>query len=271
MSIFINNRQGSRLSVATRGDKNHVAVVFSNALGTDKNMWSKVIEELCGDYYCISYDTRGHAASDDVAQTTLANLAEDVIDILDALAIDKAHFCGISMGGLTAQYLALHAQERMLSISIANSAARIGSQESWSSRAALVEQQGLAELADSTHTRWFSSDYDYLADDLAIETIARLRQTSATGYASACRALAAADLRAEIKNIHVPTLIIAGSNDPITTVADGEFLQQQIVGSQLKTIAASHLSAVEHAEAFSQLLRDFFQAQAAKVSPSTVA
>jgi 3-oxoadipate enol-lactonase len=262
VSIVINNRQGSALSVATKGQPSQPAIVFSNALGTDKNMWSAVIEDLSADYFCISYDTRGHAASAVNPDTTLANLAEDVLDILDALGIAKAHFCGISMGGLTAQYLALHAPERLLSISIANSAARIGSQEGWHSRALSVRAQGLSELADSTHNRWFSSDFAYQHDALSLETIARLRQSSAEGYAIACGALAEADLRQQIDQIHLPTLIIAGSADPITTLADAEFMQQHITGSQLQTIAASHLSAVEQPQAFAQILKGFITALA---------
>ncbi len=86
----------------------------------------------------------------------MQNLAEDVVDILDALSVEKAHFCGISMGGITGLWLAIHHPERFLSITVANSAAKIGQAEAWLSRAESVEQNGLAELVKTTHTRWFS-------------------------------------------------------------------------------------------------------------------
>jgi 3-oxoadipate enol-lactonase len=128
-------------------------------------------------YQVVTYDTRGHGASAVIDTTTLSNLAEDVVDILDALKIEKAHFCGISMGGITGLYLAIHHAERFLSVTIANSAAKIGTAEAWNSRAASVEQNGLAELVKTTHTRWFSEHFDYAHDVLAQKTIQSLSIT----------------------------------------------------------------------------------------------
>jgi len=77
------------------------------------------------------------------------------------------------------------------------------------------------------------------------------------GYANCCEALAKADVREQLKDIKVPVLVIAGTQDPVTTVADGEFMQQQIPQSKLAEIDTSHISNVEQPEAFNKILKDF--------------
>ncbi len=121
MMIKISNRQGHQLAVQTSGLKDAPVLMFSNSLGTDHGMWQAQVAAFAEHYQVITYDTRGHGDSDVIADTTLQNLAEDVVDILDALTIEKAHFCGISMGGITALELAIHHAERFHSITVANS------------------------------------------------------------------------------------------------------------------------------------------------------
>lgn len=256
---MINNRQGQPLAVQVQGPQDAPAIVFSNSLGTDNTMWMPQIEALKADFKIVTYDTRGHGQSAVIDQTELQHLGEDVIDILDALNIDQAHFCGISMGGMTALWLGIHRPERFYSITVANSAAKIWTAEGWNARAASVEATGLSDLVSTTHTRWFSEKFDHQASALAQNTIRSLANTPAQGYANACRALAGADLRESIAKISIPTLIIAGEADPITTVSDAEFLHQYIQNSQLKTLDASHLSNIEQPEAFTQVFGQFIR------------
>ncbi|WP_343596143.1 3-oxoadipate enol-lactonase [Acinetobacter sp.] len=260
MNITITNRQGKHLAVYVEGLEHAPTIVFSNSLGTDHKMWQSQVEQLKAKFKVVTYDTRGHGESAVIANSTLQNLGEDVIDILDALKIEKAHFCGISMGGQTALYLGVFHPSRFQSITVANSAAKIWTVEGWNARAEVVEKNGLADLVVSTHTRWFSEKFDYQHDALAQQTIQSLANTPAQGYANACRALANADLREQISSISIPTLIIAGSADPVTTVADGEFMQQKIQGSDLFVIDASHLSNIEQPAEFTQALQRFIEA-----------
>ncbi|UTO20758.1 3-oxoadipate enol-lactonase [Acinetobacter sp. Z1] len=259
MMINIQNRQGYQLAVQVQGQKGAPAIIFSNSLGTDHGMWQPQVAAFTAHYQVVTYDTRGHGASAVIDTTTLSNLAEDVVDVLDALNIDKAHFCGISMGGITGLYLAIHYAERFLSVTIANSAAKIGTAEAWNGRANSVEQQSLAELVKTTHTRWFSEYFDYAHDVLAQKTIQSLALTPSQGYANACRALADADLRDQLNQIQIPTLIIAGQFDPVTTVQDAGFMHQSIKNSQLEVLAASHLSNIEQPQVFNQTLSKFIQ------------
>lgn len=259
MKQTISNRQRKQLAVYTDGLKDAPVLVFSNSLGTDRGMWQSQVSELKSHFNVITYDTRGHGESDVISDTTLQNLAEDVVDILDALSVEKAHFCGISMGGITGLWLGIYHPERFLSITVANSAAKIGQAEAWLSRADSVEQNGLAELVKTTHTRWFSENFDYQHNVVAQTTIQSLANTPAQGYANACRALADADLRDEITQIQVPVLLIAGTADPVTTVADAEFMQNAIKNSQIAKLEASHLSNIEQPQRFTQELTRFIQ------------
>ena len=138
MKQTISNRQGKQLAVYSEGLKDAPVLVFSNSLGTDHGMWQPQLNELKSHFNVITYDTRGHGESDVISDTTLRNLAEDVVDILDTLNVEKANFCGISMGGITGLWLGIHYPERFHSITVANSAAKIGQADAWLSRAESV-------------------------------------------------------------------------------------------------------------------------------------
>src|SRR5690606_16638357 len=140
--IVIKNRQGKKLSVEITGPDEAPTVLFSNSLGTDKGMWEPQVNALKADYRIVTYDTLGHGASDVVENTKLEDLGADAIDILDGLSIAKAHFCGISMGGLTGLWLGIHHPDRFHGVTIANAAARIGAPAAWQERAETVTGHG---------------------------------------------------------------------------------------------------------------------------------
>ena len=257
MMRFIPNRDSQPLAVYCFGDMNHPALIFSNSLGTDHRMWKSQIDYFAKNYFVICYDTRGHGNSVVSTALELNDLAHDVLDILDALEIKKAHFCGISMGGITGLKLAKIAPERLFTVTIANSAAKIGQTDGWLSRAENVEKQGLDELVTTTHLRWFSPAFDYRHDPVAQTAIQSLSVTSPQGYAASCRALATADLRHDLHSIQVPCLAVCGAFDPITTVQDGEFLETHIPQCELEIIKASHLSNIEAPQTFNLILSDF--------------
>lgn len=257
---LINNRNGQQLAVYRFGDHTKPSLIFSNSLGTDHGMWQAQVDFFSKNYDVICYDTRGHGKSTTIENTSLIDLANDVLDILDHFAIEKTHFCGISMGGITGIQLGLIAPERFNSITIANSAAKIGNAEAWLNRADSVEKNGLADIVSTTHTRWFSEKFDYLHNLTAQKTIQSLSVTQPKGYASACRALAQADLREQLGKIMVPCMALCGGLDPVTTVQDGEFLKQHIPDCKLTVVDASHLSNIEQPVEFNQALLTFMQA-----------
>ncbi len=256
--------QGGTLRVRVEGPQDAPALVFSNSLGTTLEMWDAQAAAFSKDYRVVRYDTRGHGGSVvSEGAYSFDLLGNDVIAILDALKITRANFCGISMGGFTGLWLGVNAAARMKRIAVCNSAAKIGTADAWNTRAAMVREKGEAamkDLADSSPSRWFTEDFIKAQPAVVSRAQSWIAGVNPQGYAGCCEALAGADLRDKIAGITVPTLIVAGSADPVTTVADGEFMQQHINGSKLVAVPASHLSNLEAPQAFDDALAQFLRA-----------
>jgi 3-oxoadipate enol-lactonase len=251
------------LRVRVEGPADAPALVLSNSLGTTLEMWDAQAAHFAKDHRVVRYDTRGHGGSTvSPGPYGFDLLGADVLAILDALGIARAHFCGISMGGFTGLWLGVHAPERLNRLVVANSAARIGTAEGWTARAALVRAQGaaaMAELAASSPSRWFTEAFSAAQPALVQRAQAWIAGIAPEGYAACCEALAQADLRTAIARIAVPTLLVAGSADPVTTVADAQAMQSAIAGAQLVEVPASHLSNLEAPQAFDQALAQFLR------------
>ncbi|WP_312074676.1 3-oxoadipate enol-lactonase [Acinetobacter variabilis] len=259
MPTFTSN--DAQINYQTFGDANKPALIFSNSLGTKYSMWQPQIEHFQQDHYVICYDTRGHGASSaPQGPYSLEQLGQDVVNLLDHLNIAKAAFCGISMGGLTGQWLAIHKPERFSQVIVCNTAAKIGQEQAWQDRAALVCEQGLAPIAATAASRWFTDPFIQSNPAVVAELSNDLGAGSPEGYANCCEALAKADVREQLSSIQIPVLIIAGQQDPVTTAADGQFMQQRIANSQLFEINASHISNIEQPEAFNQAVQTFLAA-----------
>jgi len=250
-----------RLHVRTDGDPARPCVVLSNSLGTDLSMWDPQAASLARDFYVLRYDTRGHGRSGiGTAPVTLERLGRDVVGLLDALAIPRAHFCGISMGAMTGQWLGVHRPQRLDRLVLANTAARIGTAAGWIARAAQVRADGMDGVADGAAARWFTPAFIARAPHRVARMIARLREQEREGYAACCAALAEADLRPGVATISATTLVIAGDQDPVTTVADGEWLAGAIRAATLAVVPASHISNIEADGPFTTHLLHFLAA-----------
>lgn len=248
----------TRLYYRIEGDAARPAVVLSNSLGTDLTMWDAQAAVLAADYFVVRYDARGHGQSPaGSAPVDLAVLGGDVVALLDHLDIARAAFVGISMGGMTGQWLGIHAPQRLTKLVLANTAARIGTAEGWLARAAQVRSDGMAAIADGAAGRWFTPGFIESEPATVARMTGRLREQDARGYAACCEALAHADLRDDVARIDVPTLIVVGEDDPVTTAADGAWLRDRIAGALVMTVPASHISNIEAADTFTALLRAF--------------
>lgn len=249
---------GTTLHYRTDGARSLPCLVLSNSLGTDLGMWQAQVDALSARYHLVRYDTRGHGLSASPAGPySIARLGGDVVALLDHLEIAKAHFCGLSMGGVTGQWLGVHAAHRLNKLVIANTAARVGTAEGWQARAAAVRAQGLAAIADSAAPRWFTPDFIASQPDMVAAITATLRAQNAEGYAACCDALAAADLRDAIRAIAAPTLIVAGQSDPVTTEADADAMRNAIPGARVSVLPASHISNIEAPELFTRAVLAF--------------
>ncbi|WEE78591.1 3-oxoadipate enol-lactonase [Comamonas testosteroni] len=244
-----------------QGPDDAPVLVLSNSLGTTLEMWDAQATALRSEFRVLRYDTRGHGASVcNDGPYSFDQLGHDVLAILDALQVQQAHFCGISMGGLTGLWLGVNAGQRLRSLTVANSAARIGVESAWLERAAQVRANGAAGmqvLAESSPGRWFTPGFAAAQPAVVQRAQGWIAGIAPEGYASCCEALAREDLRAAIAAIATPTLLVAGAHDPVTTVADAQAMQAAIAGSQLVELQASHLSNLEAPEAFEQALAGF--------------
>ena len=246
------------MSYTLEGPPGAPVLMFSNSLGTTMSLWESQARSLRTRFRILRYDTRGHGESSGAVNVlTLAQLGQDVIDLLDQLKLDKVSFCGISMGGIIGLWLGIHAGDRLQCLVVANSAAKIGSEEGWRSRAAQVAGNGMDGVADGAAGRWFTPEFIARAPVLVDAMVSDLRHCAPRGYAACCTALADADLREQVSRIEAPTLIVAGRHDPVTTVADARFLQNRIAGANYLELDASHLSNVEAADAFTAGLATF--------------
>lgn len=235
------------------------ALVLSNSLGADLGMWEAQVAALGQDYRIARYDTRGHGGSGvPSAPATVERLGRDLLALLDHLAIGRAHICGLSLGGMTAQWLAMRHPARVARLVLANTAARIGSAESWDARIAAVRAGGMAAIADAVLGRFFSPAFRAEQPELLARFRATLLATDPAGYVACCAALCAADLRPRLRQIVAPTLIIAGGLDEATPPEQARELHAAIGGSELAVLpGAAHLSNAEQPAAWAELLGRF--------------
>lgn len=233
-------------------------VVFCNSLGTDLHMWDAQVEALSTRFRVLRYDRRGHGQSTAApGPYTLADLGGDVLALMDALEIERAHFCGLSIGGLVGQWLGIHAPERIERLVVCATAVKIGTAESWNQRIALVQGRGLTPLLGATADRWFTPDFIAANPDVVEDILARFAAVSAEGYAGCCAALAGADLRAQINRIGVPVLAISGDDDPVCTPDDLQAIADGVADGRHLSLPGRHIVNIESAEAFSAALADF--------------
>lgn len=233
-------------------------LVFSNSLGTNYSMWDENVVFLSRHFNLLRYDKRGHGEST-ISQNkvSIADLGNDVIELLAYLKLDKVYFCGLSIGGLIGQWLGINHSTRFEKIIISNTAAKIGTEEGWEARVKQVTENGLESILAATAERWFTPDYRAKSPDKVQEILNNFKANSLQGYTACCYAVADADFREQLHNLTVPTLIIAGTRDEVTTVADGEFIQKHIPIASLVTLDAAHLSNMGHPEAFAKHIIHF--------------
>ena len=238
-------------------------LVLSNSLGTDLGMWDAQMPAFTEHFRVLRFDTRGHGQSLATAGPySIEQLGRDALALLDALDISKASFCGLSMGGLIGQWLAINAPARIERLVLCNTAAKIGSPEVWSPRIEGVlagGAQAMRDLRDASIVRWFTAAFAEMQPQKVELVVGMLAQTSPAGYAANCAAIRDADFRQQLAMIKAPTLIVCGSADPVTTPSDGRFMAERIANAELIELPAAHLSNVEAEEAFTRTVLDFLQ------------
>jgi 3-oxoadipate enol-lactonase len=251
----------TRLNVVREGSGPFV--VLSHALGCDLHMWDAVAAQLARAHTVLRYDHRNHGASELVpGPLRIETLAQDAAELIQReTGGEPVHFVGLSMGGMTAQALAVRHPELLKTVVIANSAAYYPDQAPWRAREETVNAKGVAAIAPGAVSRWLTPAFVGTPEGAAAAKALHdtLVRTDAQGYIAACNAVAAIDFRESNHRFTVPTLVIGGLQDEATPLAMSEAMAAAIPGARLATIDAAHVSAVERPVEFTQLLIDFWR------------
>jgi 3-oxoadipate enol-lactonase len=235
-------------------------VIFSNSIGADYGMWDEVIAYMQGRARVVRYNTRGHGGSALGARAlTIERLGLDVIAIMDVLEIRRAVFCGLSLGGLTGQWLGGAFPERFDGLILANTAPNFPPPDLWTQRARAVRERGMQQLVGATLERWLTKGFRDKHPERTADVARMVEATSAEGYARCSELLASTDLAAGLQNISVPVRVICGRYDPSTTPERGAEIVRAVRDADLLTLNAAHISAIEASEAFAAAGLEFIE------------
>ncbi|MFF7315813.1 3-oxoadipate enol-lactonase [Streptomyces albogriseolus] len=237
-------------------------LLLGPSLGTSYALWDAVAPELAVTHRTVRWNLPGHGVADPGLigpGATVGDLADLVLALADALGVERFAYAGVSLGGAVGLHLAVHHPHRVSSLAVLCSSARFGGAERWRERAATVRREGLAELAANADARWFTPGF----------TVPRLvrdhRDADPGAYAACCDALAAFDLRERLAEISVPTLAVAGRDDPATPPAHLREIADAVPGASLVEIpGASHLAPAQCPEAVLTALRAHFGGHAGR-------
>ena len=257
------NVNGTTLHYRIDGPEHGPVVMLSNSLASDLTMWDLQIPELVENgYRVLRYDSRGHGRSAlPEGPYSIELLTDDAVGLMDALGLDKVHFCGLSMGGMVGQMLATRYADRLVSLTLSSTSAHIGPREIWDERIELVRESGMNAVADATIDRWFTKAGQKRLPAEVEKVRQMILNAPAAGFCACCVAIRDMDQRESIRAISTQTLVVVGEHDPGTPVAASELIHGRITASKMKIIPdAAHFVNVEQAAAFNSVLFEFLEA-----------
>jgi 3-oxoadipate enol-lactonase len=238
-------------------------LIFSNSLMTDLTMWDDQAAALKGTYRVLRYDQRGHGGTQVTdGKYTFDMLTDDVIGLMDALAIKRAHFCGLSMGGMTSLFLAQRYPDRFDRFIACDCgpASNPTSAQQWKERIELATEKGMGALADVTIPRWYSPDFVASKSPVLDKIRGQIVKTPVKGFAGCALALADYDLKPGLGGIKNPTLLMCGTKDAAYPAIQ-QIQAAMPAGTKLVPLeGAGHISNTEQPEAFTKAVADFLKA-----------
>ena len=221
-------------------------LVLGNSLGTSAGVWDRQVREFGQQFRLLRFELPGHGGSAaPPGPYTISGLGAGVLALLDSLGVDRAGYCGTSLGGMIGMWLGAHAPDRIAVLGLVCTSAYLPPASGWRDRADRVRTAGMASVSDSVLSRWFTPRYAAQVPTVVDAFRAEFERTDPGGYAGCCAAIAAMDQRAILPAIRAPTLVLAGADDPATPPAHGELIAAGIPGARLGVIpGAAHLATV---------------------------
>jgi len=254
---------GVKIHYEVEGREDGPPLVFSNSLGTNLHMWDGQMEAATGHgFRVVRYDQRGHGKSEaPPGEYAFARLGQDVLDLLDGLKIERSAFCGLSMGGMTGIWLALHHPRRFGRMAHCNTAVWFPPREFWDERIRAVREGGMESVADAVVERWFTRAFRQADPGETNRIRSMILTTEPAGYAGCCAAIRDMDMRSLLGTIEAPSLVVIGAHDPATTPERGEYIVRHIPGAQKAVLDSAHLSNVERREDFNRVVLGFLSGE----------
>jgi 3-oxoadipate enol-lactonase len=253
-----------RLHRVAEGPEDGPVVLFGGSLGSDLRMWHQQVTPLAArGYRVIRYDTRGHGGSPvPPGPYEIEDIGADVLALLDELGLERVHHVGLSLGGMTGMWLGAHTPDRIASLVLCCTSAKLGPKQMWADRAATVLAEGTAAIAEAGVGRWLTPGYAAARPEAAEFLRGMIAAVPREGYAACCGAIERMDQLDSLPKITAPTLVIAGAEDPATPpeeharpIADG------IPGARLEIVEnAAHLGNYERPEEFTRLILGHLEA-----------
>ncbi len=259
---FVRAGDGARIAYRIDGPTDKPTLILSNSIATTLHMWDGQIPELSRHFRVVRYDTRGHGASSVPAGAySIDRLGRDVVELMDALAIQRAHFLGLSLGGFVGQWLGIQVPERIDRLILSNTSSYLGPAQPWDETIRTVLQsKDMTERAEIFLRNWFPAHMLRAGGPTIEHFRAMVLSTTPAGLAGNFAVVRDTDLRRTIALITRPTLVIAGEHDPVTAASHGRAIAETIPGAQLKVLPTVHLPNVELPNEYMQTVLDFLRA-----------
>ena len=252
-----------RIDLQRDKDPDAPVIMLSNSLLSSYSMWDDQIESLTEYFNVLRYDTRGHGGTDAPSSDYSIDIfVEDAVSLLDKLNIDKVHFIGLSMGGFIGQLFAAKYPERVVSLTLCDTACVMPPASLWDDRIKTAENSGVESLIEGTLSRWFTASFRQTNPKDVQKITEMIRNTGVLGYVNCAKAIRDMDQRHILKDINVPTNIIVGDKDPACPVSASETLHSGISGSHLVILNdAAHLPNIEKKDEFNIALLHFLKSE----------
>lgn len=250
---------GINMAYRFDGPEDGPVLMLSNSLMSTHRMWDPQMTAFGAHYRVLRYDTRGHGATETTeGPYSIDLLARDAEALIEVLGVGPVHFLGLSMGGMIAQRLAVNRPNLVRSLSLCDTASEMPTLAMWNDRIATANAKGVEGLLPGTIKRWFTPGFIERSPAAVGFVEGMIRDTKAPGYigcASAVRDMSQTNI---LKDIHVPTLVLVGAEDPACTPAQAMVLHENIQGSRHVVLEdAAHLANIEKPHEFNDAILSF--------------
>ncbi len=261
--MSIENKTVGGIHYVVSGRNHAPALVLLHPLGVHSGSWQAQLAEFERFFRVIRVDLRGHGSSRlehvEPRACRMEDLANDALAVLDTLGVERAHWCGLSIGGVIALQVAVMAPRRVMRLVLANTAASFPPASMWDERIETARSRGLASLFAAVPERWFTAGFREREPAEVERIIGLFTDTQVAGYVEACGALRDVDLHARLVEVQSPTLVIGSTQDVATPIERSEELAEGITGADLIVLDSAHLSNVEQAAEFTTAVVDFLR------------